>query len=308
MDHAEEVVDEDPCVEVAEFHQCDVDHRLVDHPSVHHAVVPILVVDHPSVHHTVVPVLVVDHPSVHHAVVVQVSILHIALQPSPETRFPSSHCSGAIIIPSQHIGLQTLKVVHTLVHAFFEHSDTHCFIILHSYQGSIVHTLLHPSQSILFPSSHCSHASIFQLPHIVDSILQFAEHQSPETRFPSSHCSHHTTKVSPQIALQFTVGHCVHHPSFVHVPNVSQDQPCSSIQLLLQPSPETIFPSSQVSGACISLSPHNVDGKLQVVRHSFSHIVVSRSLAIHDSIHCFASDIVQDPGLQSLLHHSLQDT
>lgn len=35
------------------------------------------------------------------------STLHILEHPSPEIKFPSSHCSDDVMIPSPHTGLQT---------------------------------------------------------------------------------------------------------------------------------------------------------------------------------------------------------
>src|SRR5262245_30846853 len=76
-------------------------------------------------------------------------------QPSPFTRFESSHCSPDSWMPfPQTFGRQTSE---------------------------------HPSPFVVLPSSHCSGASTTPLPHAAG--VQSAVQESPFVKFPSSHCS-----------------------------------------------------------------------------------------------------------------------
>src|SRR5580692_1947420 len=74
-----------------------------------------------------------------------VSIMQVELQPSPETVFPSSHCSPGNTRPSPH----------TAVHV----PPEQC--------GSIVHVGEQPSYGMRLPSSHCSSPSALPSPHFV---------------------------------------------------------------------------------------------------------------------------------------------
>ncbi len=71
-----------------------------------------------------------------------------------------------------------------------------------------------------------------------------AEHPSFGAVPPSSHCSFASTALSPQTAFR--------HGK----PGVTQTQPVSSVQRMLQPSPEVLFPSSQASAPARRPSPH----------------------------------------------------
>src|SRR5580692_10457317 len=75
------------------------------------------------------------------------SIWQVELQPSPETVFPSSHCSPVSMIPSP----QTAVRLHLPPEHF----------------GSRVQVGEQPSYGMRFPSSHSSVPSTMPLPHTV---------------------------------------------------------------------------------------------------------------------------------------------
>ena len=75
-------------------------------------------------------------------------------------------------------------------------------------------------------------------------------HQSPLILFPSSHCSYCVVSIpSPQIEEQWS-GEDMLPPV--------QSQPLSIVQVLLQPSPPIVFPSSQFVPVFLTIipSPH----------------------------------------------------
>ncbi len=90
---------------------------------------------------------------------------------------------------------------------------------------SLLHYVLHPSPSFLFPSSHYQDPWIIPFPH---QYLQVLEHPSPAIVFPSSHYYSAFIIESPQI---------------------------SRMQSLLHPSPLIRLPSSHYQPVVLLLSP-----------------------------------------------------
>ena len=124
------------------------------------------------------------------------SSLQSAEQPSPESRFPSSHQSSCaiigIVMPSPHLS---------------KHVDMPHVGLVHSYVDSTVHAEPQPSPFTRLPSSHPSQPATSPSPQVVSrlhvsavvafppshrhphSTVQSAEQPSKGRRFPSSHSS-----------------------------------------------------------------------------------------------------------------------
>src|SRR6186713_3688185 len=96
----------------------------------------------------------------------QPSLRQVALQRSPETLFPSSHCSGA----------STTRLPHTV---------------------SRRQVALQPSPLAVLPSSHCSASPLWVVPSPQRSVRQVELQPSPLSRLPSSHCSVPSFLLSP---------------------------------------------------------------------------------------------------------------
>jgi hypothetical protein len=136
------------------------------------------------------------------------SRVHVALQPSDDIVFPSSHCSPASTVPLP----QTGGVVVWTQGWPAVVQDQPC---------STAHEAEHPSPEVVFPSSHASLPSIFPSPHtctIVEthgcpavghmypgSIWQRPSQPSPGFELPSSHCSPASTTLSPHTAAGASV-------------------------------------------------------------------------------------------------------
>src|SRR5438128_1437019 len=143
----------------------------------------------------------------------------LASQPSPLTLFASSHCSPSIRQQRP------------------------------SPQKSTRHPV-QPSHGVVFPSSHSSPGSTMPFPHC--SNWQPASQPSPFTLFASSHCSPsiRQRRPSPQKSTRHPVqpSHGVAFPSSHSSPGSRMPFPhCSNWQPAAQPSPFTLFASSQCS-------------------------------------------------------------
>ena len=118
------------------------------------------------------------------------STTHKDEHPSPETKFPSSHCSLKIATtPSPQLVLHMLRSV--------------CDFVVQAQPISVLHAELHPSQLFKFPSSHSSPPCRipFPQPEVQTDLLfvslhdqpcvtvQFWSQPSPSTVLPSSHAS-----------------------------------------------------------------------------------------------------------------------
>ena len=183
-------------------------------------------------------------------------------------KFPSSHCSGDILRPSPHIGVQLRGVDPPPVHVYpfiieahygrpttpFPHIAIQFVPPGHEYPGKTpVQVGLQPG---VVPSSHVSGGIISPSPHIglqmsgdvgvppahyhpTMTPVQFARHPLPSRALPSSQISVFTTLPSPHIGVQ-TEGEIVE-------PAVHDHPGIAPTQLELHPSPSKAFPSSQVS-------------------------------------------------------------
>src|ERR1700722_7222982 len=109
---------------------------------------------------------------------------------------------------------------------------------------SSVQVELQPSPETVLPSSHCSCGNLrpspqtaVQVPPLQDgSTVHVGEHPSNGIRLPSSHCSEPSLTPSPQrVGWQTEMG-----AGGVE----AQAKPGSILHVALQPSPETLFPSS----------------------------------------------------------------
>jgi hypothetical protein len=84
------------------------------------------------------------------------SIWQVALHPSPETTFPSSHCSPLFTEPSPQRGT-----------TFFVQGRPGT---VHEYPGSTWHIAEQPSPSTTLPSSQASVPSMIPSPHFICTV------------------------------------------------------------------------------------------------------------------------------------------
>ena len=144
------------------------------------------------------------------------SMVHVLLQPSPFTLFLSSQISGLFITP-------------------FPHFKVHFEILLldvsgaHSYPFSMVHVLLQPSPFTLFLSSQISGLFGFHYWNTVVGCVW-------STLYPFSirMCCYNRSIYIIRFTLKYFVG------------SGAQSYPFSMVHVLLQPSPFTLFLSSQI--------------------------------------------------------------
>jgi len=211
----------------------------------------------------------------------------VALQQSPATVFPSSHCSpqAASKLPlPQEEPLPTQKPLPLQVSLAVQ--------LLPSLQGlpdaSNWQALLQQSPPVRFPSSHCSpqatsrtplpqtdplpthdpaplhwSTAVQLLPSLhgapTSSNRQVLLQQSPPTVFPSSHCSPHAaSKVPlPQVEPAPTQRPAPLHASaeVQGFPSLQEEPEASNWHVTLQQSPPTVLPSSHCSPHAASKEP-----------------------------------------------------
>lgn len=169
------------------------------------------------------------------------SVSHCEDQPSPSKMFPSSQSKELEdeIMPSPQIIIQ--------ISGEFDDPPTQL------YPSSVVHDELQPSPETVLPSSHCAE-NLIPSPHVslhavAGLLATLVVHIKPVSFFhvllhpswlrllPSSHCSETESRMpSPQIGE--------HMSARVAFPP-THAYPVSVLQLFVQPSPDTVLPSSQ---------------------------------------------------------------
>lgn len=167
-----------------------------------------------------------------------------ARQPRPSFGVPSSQTSDPTAFPS--LGVGTQAVGESPLHVQF---------------GSVAQVASHPSPAVVPPSSHVSGLLINPSPQIIVHVK--APGLVPVHVYPAAAPTHPTAHPTPSFDPSSHVSGVFVVPEPQTGTQVVgsaplQENPVSTVQVALQPSPATAPPSSQTSGLIILPSPHSV--------------------------------------------------